>query len=171
MQYWTFTGETKEWNGFTLHQIKRISDNKIGGWIDDTSTLSQDGSWIDDTSHVFNNSNVTNNSTVTNNSNVINSNVTNSSYVINSNVINSYVINNSTVTNNSYVTKSPLTAKLHKHQITITDDKVIIGCQSLTWDEWEKQGQQIGLDNGYSQTDIDIYTITIKTLLLAHQQQ
>ena len=38
-----FTGKTKVENYVTLHQIKRISDGLIGGWIEKEENLSQDG--------------------------------------------------------------------------------------------------------------------------------
>lgn len=39
-----FTGEIKEFNGFVLKQIRRISDQLIGGWIEKEDNLSQEGS-------------------------------------------------------------------------------------------------------------------------------
>ena len=38
-----FTGKTKVENGVTLRQIKRLSDELIGGWIEKEENLSQDG--------------------------------------------------------------------------------------------------------------------------------
>jgi hypothetical protein len=34
MKKYEFTGEEKECYGFTLKQIRRISDGEIGGWIE-----------------------------------------------------------------------------------------------------------------------------------------
>lgn len=39
-----FTDETKTWNGRLLHQIRRLSDRKLGGWIEKEENLSQEGS-------------------------------------------------------------------------------------------------------------------------------
>ena len=38
---YTFTGETKTVSGITLRRIKRISDGKVGGWIEHEKNLSQ----------------------------------------------------------------------------------------------------------------------------------
>ena len=38
-----FTGETKEFNGVVLQRIRRISDQLLGGWIEQEENLSQKG--------------------------------------------------------------------------------------------------------------------------------
>jgi len=43
MKKYKFTGETKEFNGIILKQIKRLSDGLIGGWIEKEENLSQEG--------------------------------------------------------------------------------------------------------------------------------
>lgn len=46
-----FTGETKEWEGRTLRRIRRISDGRIGGWIENEDNLCNDPKtlcWIQD---------------------------------------------------------------------------------------------------------------------------
>lgn len=59
---WEFTGETKvvtdEYEKpHTVKRIRRLSDGKVGGWIDTEDTLSQYGNcWIDDEAVVFNHS-------------------------------------------------------------------------------------------------------------------
>lgn len=42
MKKYEFTGETMEYNGHTLHRIKRLSDGIVGGWIEQESNLSHD---------------------------------------------------------------------------------------------------------------------------------
>lgn len=37
------TNETKEYRGYILHCIERVSDNLIGGWIENENNLSQCG--------------------------------------------------------------------------------------------------------------------------------
>ena len=54
-----FTGKTKLHNGRTLKQIKRVSDDLIGGWIESEANLSQD-----DTCFVFDNAEVLDNAEV-----------------------------------------------------------------------------------------------------------
>ena len=49
-----FTGETKKHYDHTLHRIRRLSDGKIGGWIESEDNLSQDGNcWVDGEAMVY----------------------------------------------------------------------------------------------------------------------
>ena len=44
-----FTGETKNFEGRIVRHIRRLSDGKIGGWIEKEENLSQEGNcWVDD---------------------------------------------------------------------------------------------------------------------------
>ena len=46
MKY-NFTGEEQTINGVLLKRIQRLSDNKIGGWIEKESNLTHDGdAWV-----------------------------------------------------------------------------------------------------------------------------
>lgn len=38
-----FTGETINFDDHVLHRIKRLSDDKLGGWIESEKNLSQEG--------------------------------------------------------------------------------------------------------------------------------
>ena len=54
-----FTSETINHDGHTLHQICRIEDDTLGGWIESEANLSQDGNcWITDHVYVFGNARV-----------------------------------------------------------------------------------------------------------------
>jgi predicted acyltransferase (DUF342 family) len=60
-----FTGETMHYEGYILHRIKRLSDGKLGGWIEKESNLSQEGNcWVDDNAKVFDNAVVRRNAKV-----------------------------------------------------------------------------------------------------------
>lgn len=66
-----FTGETKEYNGVTLHRIKSIKDfddvlkGDIGGWIEKEENLSQEGNaWVYDNAKVWGNAEVADHATV-----------------------------------------------------------------------------------------------------------
>jgi len=49
-----FTGETMNYDGHTLHRIRRRSDGQIGGWIEHEGNLSQESScWIDNDAKVY----------------------------------------------------------------------------------------------------------------------
>ena len=60
-----FTDETIIYDGHVLHQIRRLSDNKIGGWIEKEENLSQEGNcWVDDVAYVYDDARVYNNAQV-----------------------------------------------------------------------------------------------------------
>lgn len=47
-QKYVFTGETERYGGYIVHRIKRLSDGKVGGWIQYKRNLSQEGNcWVD----------------------------------------------------------------------------------------------------------------------------
>ena len=49
-----FTGETLEHEGRTLKRIRRLSDGKLGGWIESEDNLSHYGdSWVYDNAKVY----------------------------------------------------------------------------------------------------------------------
>lgn len=49
-----FTDETLNYDGHILHRIKRLSDDKIGGWIEKEENLSQDGDcWVNGTAKIY----------------------------------------------------------------------------------------------------------------------
>lgn len=50
-----FTNETMTYNGAVLHRIRRLSDGKLGGWIEEENNLGQDGNcWVDGEAKVYN---------------------------------------------------------------------------------------------------------------------
>ena len=60
-----FTGETMKYNGHLLHQIRRLSDNLLGGWIESEENLSQEGDcWVDSKTKVYMNAKVYDNAQV-----------------------------------------------------------------------------------------------------------
>lgn len=49
-----FTGETMTYASRLLHRIRRIEDDKLGGWIESEDNLSQEGNcWVDDNAKVY----------------------------------------------------------------------------------------------------------------------
>ncbi len=54
-----FTGETRKWTEMvpceiTLYRIKRLSDGKLGGWVESEANLSQKGTcWVDEDAVIF----------------------------------------------------------------------------------------------------------------------
>jgi len=60
-----FTDETKTVDGHVLHRIRRLSDGKLGGFIEKEENLSQEGScWVDDNAKVYDDARVYDNAHV-----------------------------------------------------------------------------------------------------------
>ena len=60
-----FTDETLNWNDCILHRIRRLSDGKLGGWIESEDNLSQEGNcWVDGDAKVYENARVYGNAKV-----------------------------------------------------------------------------------------------------------
>ena len=66
-----FTGETKKYYQNTLHRIRRLSDGRIGGWIESEKNLSQEGNcWVDGEAIVYDDAKVYDNAQVFGNAEV-----------------------------------------------------------------------------------------------------
>jgi hypothetical protein len=74
-----FTGETKDWGGRTLHQIRAlvainafaVNVGDVGGWVESESCLSHSGSaWVSGDAHVYGNARVYGNAWVYGNARV-----------------------------------------------------------------------------------------------------
>lgn len=60
-----FTGETMHYGSAVIHRIKRLSDGKIGGWIEKEENLSQEGNcWVDGDAKVYDDAKVYGNAQV-----------------------------------------------------------------------------------------------------------
>lgn len=60
-----FTDDTMNHDGHLLHRIKRLSDGKLGGWIETEENLSQDGNcWVGDEAKVYDGARVFDNAEV-----------------------------------------------------------------------------------------------------------
>lgn len=70
MKTYEFTGKTLNHNGVVLHQIKKLADGTIGGWIEKEDNLAHDGSWVGDNAKVYNNAIVSGGSKVYGNAEV-----------------------------------------------------------------------------------------------------
>ena len=62
-----FSDETMNYDEHLLHRIRRLSDGKLGGWIEKEENLSQEGNcWVDDEAKVYDNAKVYGNAHVFN---------------------------------------------------------------------------------------------------------
>lgn len=80
-----FTDEILNHKGFTLHRIRRLSDGKIGGWIEKEENLSQEGNcWVDNDAMVYDNAIVSENARIENYAEVYdNAKISNNARIIN----------------------------------------------------------------------------------------
>lgn len=105
-----FTGESMNFDGHEVHQIRYLKDidttgdfnetaqilieGELGGWIEREENLSQDcGAFIDETSVVIGNAIVSGNAQIRKNSVIVNSIVDGNAEVYNTSIINSKIIN------------------------------------------------------------------------------
>ena len=66
-----FTEETLNYEGHLLHRIKRLSDGKIGGWIEKEENLSQEGNcWVDNNAEVYDDAYVCDNAQIYDNAEI-----------------------------------------------------------------------------------------------------
>ena len=66
-----FTDETMNYEGTLLHRIRRLSDGKLGGWIEKEKNLSQEGNcWVDGDAKVYDNAQIYSNAQVFDNAQV-----------------------------------------------------------------------------------------------------
>ena len=60
------TDEILEWDGHTLHKIRRLKDGKLGGWIESEDNLSQKGKcWVSGNAKVYEDAKVYGNALIT----------------------------------------------------------------------------------------------------------
>jgi len=130
---------TSEKNNFGEFRIRALCDfgdvkkGDLGGFVDSESCLDanpEDLSWIYDNSRVCNGSRVYNNSRVCNGSYVDNNSCVYNSIVYNSSVENSFMYE-------SIATINTMSISGQIWDITFTDDKIKIGCQNHTHEEWQ----------------------------------
>ena len=66
-----FTEQTLNYDGHILHQIRRLSDGELGGWIESENNLNQDDDcWVADNGKVFENAELSGDSIVCGNAQV-----------------------------------------------------------------------------------------------------
>ena len=120
MRKYEFTGKTKNYYGVTLKQIKRISDGKIGGWIEKEENLSHDGDcWVSGNAEVYGDAIVYGNAIVFGNAIVYgNAEVYGDAEVCNGKIIKSsdYIVMKNNLTSGRYYTYN------------FTSDSWVVGC-------------------------------------------
>nr|MCR5201896.1 hypothetical protein [Lachnospiraceae bacterium] len=157
------TDKTKKYKGRTLHQIRRMSDGKLGGWIESTDNLSQDGNcWIEDDAKVYDNAKVSDNAKVFGNAEISgNAKIFGSTYVCGDTEIsdNVTVYDNAAIFNNAKISGN---VKVHDSAV-IYDNAQIYGNATIYGDAEIFGSAEINRGNIYYDvtTDLDQYKIGI----------
>lgn len=138
-----FSGETKVAHGKTLHQIRRLSDGKLGGWIESEDNYFHDSDgWIYPEAIVLSTSKVYGGE-----------------------------IRGGVIRGGMKVTVSPIHLEIKPHSITIADNVIRIGCKVMTYDEWIENGEKLGKNEDYSEEEIAETKSLISILWRKHQRQ
>jgi hypothetical protein len=157
MKKYEFTGVTVNHFGRRLHQIKRLSDGLIGGYIESERNLSHDGDcFVSGNARVFGNAIVCGNAEAFDNARVFgNAQVSG----------NAQVFGNAKVSGNAVATGLVQHIVTYKHDITLTDNHIQIGCECHTIEHWKENIADIGKANDYSDKEIKNIKRAIKFLL------
>ena len=157
MKKYEFTNKTITHAGRELKQIRRISDGLVGGYIESERNLSQNGNAgvcgnarVSVDALVYGNANVCGNACVSGNARVSDD---------------ARVYGNAKVFGNAKVTKLVLTATLPRHNITLTDNHIAIGCECHTIKHWVKHIDSIGANNAYKAEEIKFVKRLLNSLL------
>jgi hypothetical protein len=139
MKKYEFTGVTVNHFGRRLHEIKRLSDGLIGGYIECERNLSHDGDcFVYDDAIVSGNAQVYGNATV---------------------------FGNAKVSGNAVATGLVQHIVTYKHDITLTDNHIQIGCECHTIEHWKENIADIGKVNGYSDKEVKAVQKLIEGML------
>jgi hypothetical protein len=71
-----------------------------------------------------------------------------------------------TSTGNALVTKTPTTIAGLKHNITLTETHIFIGCEGHTIKHWEKEIKNIGKKHNYTDKEIEGTILMLKGALM-----
>lgn len=142
-----FTGETKQWNGITLKQIRaiiaiekyKIEAGALGGWIENEANLSQSGdAWVSGDAVVSGNAKVYGNAVVSGNAKVYGD---------------AMVSGDAWVCDGAWAT-SPLYIQGTKYALyMVSENKVGCGCQIFTFKGWHKNWRRIAARFGMSEAE------------------
>jgi UDP-3-O-[3-hydroxymyristoyl] glucosamine N-acyltransferase len=170
----------KDYFGKTLYRIEAIIDSKwakkgdLGGYIEKESNLSGEA-WVSDNALVYGNARVYDNVLVFGSARVYgeaqvygNARVCGYARVFgNARVCdNSLVYDNARVFGNALVTKTPTTIAGLKHNITLTETHIFIGCEGHTIKHWEKEIKNIGKKHNYTDKEIEGTILMLKGALM-----
>jgi carbonic anhydrase/acetyltransferase-like protein (isoleucine patch superfamily) len=181
-----------------LKDFGNVKAGDLGGYIEKESNLSQEGdAWVHGNAQVFGNAQVYGNTRVYGNAQVHgnaqvygnaqvhgNTRVYGNAWVYGNAIVygsarvygnawvygNAQVHGNAQVFGDAQVQKTPITIQGLKHNITITETHIFIGCEGHTIEHWRKNIVDIGIKNGYTMEEIN-YTIGILKSVLKREHK
>lgn len=162
MKKYELTNETIQIRGVTLYRVRALRDfghvkkGDLGGYIEKEENLSQDGNaWVSGNVKVYGNAKVSGNARVYDNARVYGDAI---------------VSGNANVFGDDIVTQLVLTVVTPKHNITITDNHITIGCENHTIEHWKKHINDIGKKHCYSEKEIKAVKKILTGLLMMREE-
>jgi hypothetical protein len=178
-KYEILRDQAMEHEGRTLYRIRRLSDGKIGGWIEKEENLAQEGQcFVYDNAKVFGDAEVYDNAWVYGRARVFDDaevcgdvQVFGDAEVFGDARVYEYakVFSHAKVFCNANVggfarlfgdakaTKKVIWKEMPRHSITASDNHIAIGCEHHTLDHWREHIEEIGKKHGYSDKEIALY--------------
>lgn len=144
-------------SGAILYRIERLSDGKLGGYVQSEENLSHEGDcWIDDNAEVSGNARVSGNAQVYGNAHVHgDERVHGDTYVSGNSHVCGYAVITSAEDILNYTIPS-------HHSVTITPDNITIGCETKKRHEWLKVTKEEAVRLGLKEDMYDKYRALIK---------
>ena len=197
-KYEILRDQTIEHEGRTLYRIRRLSDGKIGGWIEKEENLSQEGEcfvyenakvyWgakVFDNAQVYGDAEVEGNARVYGNAQIFASGMVYGDAQVygNAKVCGEANVDDGArvygdaevwageVGWDSVVTVDIVFKNMPKDDITVTDHHIGVGCETHTFEHWEKHIEYIGKKHNYSDERIALYKETIFGLIAQRRAQ
>ena len=191
-KYELLENDTVNVDNKTLYRIKalksfgNVTKGDLGGYVQSDDNLSRNGfCWIYDNALVYDNAKVYDNARVSGSAKVYgntwiydNARIFGSALVYDNARVydNALVYDNARVSGSAKVYGSAVVTKLvqnvitHKHNITLTDNHIIIGCENHTISYWIKNIKDIGKRYGYSKKEIKAISKILNGLLMMRDE-
>ena len=175
MKYELLKDQTITQYGKTLYQIKALKSfsdirkGDLGGYIEKESNLSQyDSCWVYGDALVYNDARVFGNAQIYGDAQVYGyARVSGDARVSGKAQVygDAWVSGNAQVSGKAECTSLVQTCVTTKHNITLTDNHIIMGCENHTIDHWRKNIVKIGHKHDYTDKEIRSTINIIKGLL------
>ena len=160
MKKYELTKETLTYFGKTLYRIKALKDfsnvkkGDLGGFVESEDNLSQTGNaWVFGDAKVYGDAKVSGNAWVHENAKVYEN-----AWVYGD----AQVYGNAQVYGDAKVSYKVHTMSLERDSLTFLHDRLIIGCEAHSYENWMINYKEIGIKHNYSLEQIELYGDIIK---------